>query len=144
MWVPPCEPHRWTARLGLATPFLICSKALSVKIANVLANGMYPFDAIPAATKSIFCSPMPQETVLSGCSFRKCRDFVDLPKSASSTTTFSFSASASNASPYPSLVAAIRVMLSPPVLQELLRVVHRKVLLHGMQGCFPCKRPLCL
>ena len=116
-------------------------KALSVKIANVLANGIYPFDTIPAATKSIFCSPMPQETVLSGCSFRKCRDFVDFPKSASSTTTFSFSIAQV-------MHLHIHLLLLPfvscfhPSSSRAMRVVHQKVLLHGMLGCFPCRDPL--
>ena len=49
---------------------------------------MYPLDAIPAATSNMFCSPIPQDTVRSGCAFLKCSDLVDLPKSASKTTTF--------------------------------------------------------
>ena len=85
----------------------------------------------------MFCSPIPQETVRSGWAFLKCSDFVDFPKSASKTTTFLLSARANNASPYPSLVAAIRLMLPPPVQIMPERVVHQKVLPHGKQGCFP-------
>ena len=64
---------------------------------EVLANGMKPDDAKPAAVKSIFCSPIPQEIVLSGNCFLKCSDLVDLPKSASNTTTFSLPAKSSKA-----------------------------------------------
>ena len=52
--------------LGLAIPFLTCSNPLSVNIAKVEANGLYPDVARPAETSIIFCSEMPNEMVLSG------------------------------------------------------------------------------
>jgi hypothetical protein len=47
-------------------PFLICSKARSVKIAKVLAKGILPEEAIPAATSIMFCSATPIEMVRVG------------------------------------------------------------------------------
>ena len=79
------------------------------------ANGIYPLDASPALTRSIFCSPIPQDIVRSGYAFLKCNDLVDFPRSASKTTTLGLAAMASRASPYPSRVAPILLMRSPPI-----------------------------
>ena len=88
-----------TTKPGLAIPFLTCSNALSVNIAKVLANGIFPDEAIPADTSIIFCSAIPIETVLSGYSALNKQDFVDFPKSASRTTTLGSAANFSNADP---------------------------------------------
>ena len=97
--MPPWLPHRWTTKPVLAIPFLNCSKALSEKIAKVLAKGTFPDSARPAPTSAMFCSAMPRQNVRSGYSARKWQDFVDLPRSASSTTTRSSPAMSSSASP---------------------------------------------
>ena len=122
---------------GLAKPFLTCSKARSVNIANVLAKGTLPQDARPAATNTIFCSAIPRETVLSGYCSLKRQDLVDFPKSASITTTLGSSAMFSNAWPYPSLLAPPddgALMITPPVL-VLIR--SHWVLYHGRMGYLP-------
>ena len=88
-----------TVNSGLAIPFLTCSNARSVKIANVLANGILPDDAIPAATSIMFCSAIPIENERDGNSALKWQDLVDLPRSASKTTTLGSDASLSRPSP---------------------------------------------
>ena len=70
-----------------------------MKIANVLANGIFPEDAIPAATSIIFCSAIPIENVRDGYFDLKWQDLVDLPRSASKTTTLGSEASLSR--PFP-------------------------------------------
>ena len=135
--MPPWLPQRCTTKPGLATPFLTCSNPLSVKIAKVLANGIFPDDAIPAPTKIIFCSAIPRDTVLSGLASLKRQDFVDLPKSASSTTTRGSSANRSSAEPYPSLEAPPvdgALMTTPPTL---LLARYRSGLYHGMKDYPP-------
>ena len=99
MCIPPWLPQICTTNPGLAIPFLTCSNALSVNIANVLAKGIFPDEAIPADTSIIFCSAIPIETVLSGYSALNKQDFVDFPKSASKTTTLESFANLRSAEP---------------------------------------------
>ena len=80
------------------TEFLICSNALpAANIANVLANGIFPLVARPAAVPIISRSDIPISKNLSGHTFLNSIVFVALAKSASKTTTFSFSANSTKA-----------------------------------------------
>ena len=140
VWIPPWLPQICTGRPGRAIPLRTCSKALSVNIANVLANGIFPEDAIPAATSIIFCSAMPNETVLSGYSSRKWHDLVDFPRSASNTTTRGSSAIRRRPSPYPSLDAPPdegALMITPPMQFATL---HHPEPFHGRTDCSPCMK----
>ena len=68
-----------------------CSKALpAAKTAKVLATGILPAAAKPAAVPIMSCSEIPMLKYRSGATSLKAADFVALPRSASRTTTFGF------------------------------------------------------
>ncbi len=80
---------------------LIWSYALpAANTANVLAYGIFPHVAIPAAVPIIFCSAIPISKNLSGNFSANSFVFVAFDRSASNTTIFLFSSpKACNASP---------------------------------------------
>ena len=141
--MPPWLPQMCTVRPERAMPFLTCSNARSVKMANVLAKGTLPDDAMPAATSIMFCSAIPIENDLLGYSDLKWHDFVDLPKSASMTTTLGSPAIRSKPAPYPSLEAPPdegALMTTPPGPFSTRRHSGPS---HGMPDYPPCRRLPC-
>ena len=108
-----------------------------MNIANVLANGIFPDAAIPAATSIMFCSAIPIENDFDGYLVLKWQDFVDLPRSASMTTTRGSSAILSSPEPYPSLEAPPvdgALMITPP-MQFVTH--HHSEPFHETQGFLP-------